>query len=97
MLRAWESSSGCFLGLFCDTLHFHVRLDSADPGVQLCVYHYKGSHDPNTCYLTEQQCPGNRTYEYDTTDTSDFVIQVSRVASSTPTCTPYTVFVSQNH
>jgi len=81
-----------------DSFDVRIRLDSPDPGIQMCAYrHPTGNHDPN-CYLSEETCPTNRYYRKDGSlgpdDSADFVIKVYRTASSTPTCTSYTLFMS---
>lgn len=85
-------------GFFSDDFNVKVRLQSSDPGIQMCVYrHRTGSHQTD-CFLEEETCPQNRYYErdgsYGTDDSADFTIKVTRVASTAPTCTSYTVFAS---
>jgi hypothetical protein len=86
-------------GFFTDSYDVKVRLDSADPGIAMCVYHNSGNQPPaGTCYFSEEVCPASRYYEkggsWGGDDSADYVVKVYRTAQSTPTCTPYTVFMS---
>lgn len=83
---------------FTDDYKVKVRLSSSDPGITMCVYRNNtGSHSPD-CFYTNESCPSNGYYEKDgsfgTSDEADYIVKVTRTASSTPTCTPYTVFMS---
>jgi hypothetical protein len=81
---------------FSDSYDVRIRLDSADPGIAMCVYR-SGGHQSD-CFFTGENCPQNRYYEYSgswgTDDSADYIIKVYRTASTTPTCTSYTVFAS---
>lgn len=75
-----------------------VRLDSTDPTIKLCVYrHDTPSHD-NDCYFSNESCPANRTYQHGGSagagDDADFIVKVYRDANVGPTCTAYTLFMS---
>jgi len=81
-----------------DDFDVRISLSSPDPGIQMCVYrHPTSNHDPS-CFLTEETCPTNRAYRKNggliTDDSADFVIKVYRTTSSAPTCTSYTLFMS---
>jgi hypothetical protein len=83
---------------FSDDFKVKVRLASTDPGIQMCVYRNNtGSHQPD-CFFTNEACPSNGYFEKDgsfgSSDEADFIVKVFRTASSTATCTPYTVFMS---
>lgn len=83
---------------FEDDYRVKVRLSSTDPGITMCVYRNNtGSHQAD-CFYTNEACPTNGYYEKDgsfgDSDEADYIVKVFRVASSTPTCTPYTVFMS---
>ena len=83
---------------FSDDFNVKVRLSSTDPGIRMCVYRNNvGSHQ-NDCFFTNEACPSNGYFEKDgsfgTSDEADFIVKVFRTASSAPTCTPYTVFMS---
>jgi hypothetical protein len=83
---------------FSDDFNVKVSLSSNDPAIQMCVYRNKtGSHQVD-CFFSEEVCPGNRYYEKDgslgSSDDADFIVKVTRLVSSAPSCTPYTVFAS---
>jgi hypothetical protein len=86
-------------GFFSDAYDVKIRLDSADPGIQMCVYHHGGSQPAaGTCFFSDEVCPANRYYEkngsWGTDDSADYVIKVFRTPQSTPTCSTYTLFMS---
>ncbi len=81
-----------------DDFDVRIRLDSADPNIQMCVYrHNTGAHE-NDCFFSNEACPSNRTYRRDSSgagdDSADFIIKVYRNKNAPPTCTAYTVFMS---
>jgi hypothetical protein len=83
---------------FSDDFDVKISLSSNDPGIQMCVYRNKtGSHQVD-CFFSEEVCPGNRYYQkggsLGTSDDADFIVKVTRLVSSAPSCTPYTVFAS---
>jgi hypothetical protein len=84
--------------LFSETFRVKVRLSSSDPGINFCVYRNDSSSHQSDCFFMNEVCPSNRYFEKGGSDVSgddaDFVVKVFRTASSTPTCTPYTVFMS---
>ncbi len=84
--------------LFSEKFKVKVRLSSSDPGIQMCVYRADTSSHQADCFFTNEVCPSNNYYEkggsYGSNDDADFIVKVFRTASSTPTCTPYTVFMS---
>ncbi|MFZ5470578.1 MAG: choice-of-anchor D domain-containing protein [Myxococcota bacterium] len=82
---------------FSDDFDVRISLSSTDPGIFMCVYrHGTGSHD-NDCYFSSEVC-GVRSFRKDSSGTgddgADFIIKVYRTATSTPTCTSYTVFMN---
>lgn len=84
--------------LFDENFKVKVRLVSSDPGISVCIYrHPTGSAQPD-CFFDNEVCPQTRYYEKGGSgggsDDADFVVKVSRIASSAPTCTSYTVFMS---
>lgn len=79
-----------------DDFNVKVRLDSADPNIQLCVYRKGGAHQTD-CFFTEENCPANRSFQKGGglgDDDADFIVKVQRAPGKGPTCTSYTVFVS---
>lgn len=83
-----------------DDFDVRVRLESSDPGIQFCIYRFNtGAHD-NACILENESCPGNRSYRRDgsggSDDSADFTIKVFRAPGSAPSCTSYTLFVSND-
>jgi hypothetical protein len=86
-------------GFFTDSYDVKIRLDSADPGIQMCVYHHQGGQPgAGECYFSEEVCPTSRYYEHGGNfggdDGAEYVIKVFRTAQSAATCTPYTLFMS---
>ncbi|MBL8950808.1 MAG: hypothetical protein JNK82_08535, partial [Myxococcaceae bacterium] len=83
---------------FSDDYDVKIRLDSADPGIRMCVYRNGGANLPGTCFLSGETCPSNRFYRHDGSlgpeDGSDYVVKIFRDPQSPATCTPYTLFVS---
>ncbi len=84
--------------LFTENFKVKVRLSSSDPGIAMCVYRSDTSSHQNDCFFTNEVCPSSRYMEkggsYGPDDSADFTVKVYRTASTTPTCTPYTVFMS---
>jgi hypothetical protein len=87
--------------VFSDDFDVRVRLESPDPGIEFCIYRYNvGAHE-NACILENESCPGAaRSYRRDgdigPDDSADFTVKVFRRQSTVPTCTNYTVFISNN-
>lgn len=84
--------------LFGDDYQVRVRLESSDPGIGLCLYRHDTASHQSECYFDNVECPANRTYKRDGTavkeDGAEFIVKVIRLASTAPTCTTYTVFMS---
>jgi len=83
--------------VFGDDFDVRITLTSADPTIEMCVYrHRTGSHD-TSCYNEGESC-GSRSYRRDgslgSDDSADFDIKVYRRANAAPTCTMYTVSMS---
>jgi hypothetical protein len=80
-----------------DDFDVKIRLDSADPGIRMCVYRHGGAHQSD-CFFSEETCPSNRFYRDDGSivsgDDADYVIKIFRDPQSAPTCSPYTLFVT---
>jgi hypothetical protein len=86
-------------GFFTDSYDVKILLSSADPGIQMCVYHHLGSQPgAGECYFSDEVCPTSRYYEmggnFGGDDSAEYIIKVFRTEQSTPTCTPYTLFMS---
>lgn len=83
--------------VFGDDFDVRITLTSSDPTIEMCVYrHRTGSHD-TSCYNEGESC-GSRSYRRDgslgSDDGADFDIKVYRRANAGPTCTMYTVSMS---
>lgn len=84
-----------------DYYDVRVRLTTSDPNIQLCVYRTPGS-GPQGCSMASPSCyaPGSAYYEYggswSADDSADYLIVIQRAANTQPTCTPYTLQVSNN-
>lgn len=80
-----------------DDFNVKVKLDSADPTLQLCVYRYDtGSAQPD-CFFTNESCPTDRSFQKGGGlggDDADFVVKVSRAPNKGPTCVSYTLSIS---
>lgn len=95
ILRFFAKDSSQF---FDDDWRVKVRLTSTDPSIKLCVYrHDTGSHQ-NECYFTNEVCPSTRYYQKNGSlgsgDDADFTVKVFRDPNVAPTCTTYTLFMS---
>ncbi len=80
-----------------DDFKVKIRLESNDPGIQMCIYRYDTGSRTTECYFTNETCPSNRSYQKGGglgEDGAEFIVKVFRTQSSAPTCTPYTVFMS---
>ncbi len=90
-----DTSSG---QLFGDDYDVKISLSSPDPNIRMCVYRNSGRNLPGNCFFSGEQCPSSRFYRHDGSygsgDDSDYIVKVFRDPGSPPTCTPYTVFVS---
>ena len=84
--------------LFSDSFDVKIRLESNDPTIRLCVYRYPTGSHQSECYLANEVCPDNRTFHQSgkgaSNDGSDYVVKVYREEGAAPSCTPYTVFMS---
>ncbi len=84
--------------VFSEAFDVKVSLSSADPNIMFCIYRKGTANHLNECYWTEENCPSNRSYRkdgsYGSEDGADFIVKVFRRASTAPTCTTYTVFMS---
>ncbi|MBI3185336.1 MAG: choice-of-anchor D domain-containing protein [Myxococcales bacterium] len=82
---------------FSDDFDVKVRVVSNDPAIKMCVYRYgTGSHQTD-CYWTNEVCPSTLTYRQGGSlggDSADFIVKVYREPGKAPTCTPYTVYMS---
>ena len=83
---------------FSDSFDVRVSLSSSDPNIKMCVYHHENGSHQTSCEWTDETCPQNNSYEKDGSwgsgDDADFIVKVYRVDGAAPTCTPYTVFMS---
>jgi hypothetical protein len=83
--------------IFSDDFDVRITLNSADPGIQFCIYRFGTEDHQNECFFTGENCPSNRSYRHDGSlgreDGSDFTIKIYRTQSTTPSCIPYSVFM----
>lgn len=84
--------------MLSDDFDVRINLSSSDPGIRLCIYRHRADNHDVDCYFTDENCPSTRTYRKDgstgSEDGADFLIKVFRQPGSAPTCTSYTVFMS---
>lgn len=94
IIRFFGEDASQFLS---DDYDVRITLNSADPGIQFCVYRFGTSAHQNECFFTGENCPANRSYRHDGStgpdDSSDYTIKIFRTQSSEPSCIPYTVFM----
>jgi hypothetical protein len=80
-----------------DNFKVKVRLSSSDPTIRMCVYRHDGGQSAE-CYWNNESCPTNREYEKGGSsggnDDANFLVKVSRNPGAAPTCTTYTLFIS---
>lgn len=80
---------------FGEDFDVNINLSSSDPGITMCVSRYDTGNSVNECYPDSNKVCGIRSLRRDGTygseDGAMFYIKVYRTASTTPTCTPYTV------
>jgi len=83
--------------IFSEDFDVRITLASADPTIEMCVYRKRNTSHDSSCYNEEESC-GSRAYRRDgslgTEDGADFDIKVYRRANAAPTCTMYTVSMS---
>ncbi len=81
---------------FSDDYDVRVRLESADPGIEMCVYRRDVEPAESACFFENESC--GRSYRNDGgwpgEDGADYIVRVRRTQSSVPSCIPYTVFMS---
>ena len=82
---------------FDDDFDVRINLDSADPGLRMCVYRHQTDVHLSECFFENESCPSDGQFRRDgsfgSDDSADFIIRVFRDPNSAPTCAPYTVFV----
>ncbi len=96
MIRFFGEDSS---GFFNEEYNVKIRLESTDPSIGMCVYRHDTADHSSECFFDNEDCPPGRYYERDGTlvkeDGADYVIKVKRLVSGgAPTCTTYTVFMS---
>jgi hypothetical protein len=94
IVRFHGTDSSQFLS---DDYDVRVTLESADPGIQFCIYRFGTEAHQNECFFTGEVCPSNRSYRHDgdlgPDDGSDYTIKVYRTMSTEPSCIPYSLFM----
>lgn len=81
--------------VFGDDFDVRIRLESADPSIEMCVYRHDTGQHENACFYENEQCGRSvrRDGSYGRGDDADFIIKISRRSGAAPTCTSYTVFM----
>lgn len=83
--------------VFGDDFDVRITLNSADPNIDMCVYRHRTTGHDSACYMEGESC-GSRSYRRDgslgSEDGADFDIKIFRRANAAPTCTTYTVNMS---
>jgi hypothetical protein len=82
--------------IFSDAYDVRINIQSADPNIKMCVYRHGTSAHLNQCFFEGETCTTSyeRTGSVGTDDSCDYTIKVFRAPSTAPTCTPYTIFLS---
>lgn len=80
-----------------DDFDVRINLNAADPTIEMCVYRKGGTSHDASCYMQGETC-GIRSYRRSgsigSEDGADFDIKVYRRTNAAPTCTTYTVSMS---
>ena len=83
--------------VFSEDYDVRITLSSGDPGITMCVSRYNTPVSVNECYPESNKVCGIRSFRrdgsYGTEDGAMYYIKVYRTASSTPSCTPYTLYM----
>lgn len=83
--------------VFSENFDVNITLTSSDPGITMCVSRYDTGTVVSECYADSNKSCGirslNRDGSYGREDGAMFYIKVYRTQGSTPTCTPYTVYM----
>ena len=82
--------------LFGDDFDVRINLNSADPGISMCVSRSGGGSSAQGCAISNETCGRSfrRDGSYGSEDGADFSIRIFRTASTMPVCTSYTVLMS---
>ena len=82
---------------FGEDFDVKIRLTSSDPTIRMCVYRHNGGNT-SECYWSNPTCPTNREYRKTgsagSEDGANFLVKVFREDGAAPTCTAYTLFMS---
>ncbi len=83
---------------FSEDYDVRVRLMSNDATIQMCVYRYDTGSPLSDCYFANEACPQDGNFRHKGSlvsgDDADYVVKITRAAGAGPTCTPYTVYIS---
>lgn len=81
---------------FSDSYDVRISLSTQDPTILMCVYHYSTSNHVNGCFLNNETCA--RSYDSGGggigNDGAEYYIKIYRAPNAGPTCTQYTVYMS---
>ncbi len=82
---------------FGEDFDVKVRLTTSDPSIRMCVYRHDGGNS-NECYWSNPSCPTNGQYRKTgsagSEDGANFLVKVFRAEGAAPTCSTYTLYVS---
>ncbi len=80
-----------------DDFDVRISLTTSDPSIEMCIYRKSGTSHDSSCYMQGETC-GIRSFRRDgsigSEDGADFDIKIYRRANAAPTCTTYTVNMS---
>jgi hypothetical protein len=81
---------------FSDAYLVRIRLTSSDPTLQLCVYRFDTAAPTSACFLADETCTRDfsRAGTWGPDDSAEYHLRVFRAPGAAPTCTPYTVWMS---
>ncbi|MHB8873162.1 MAG: choice-of-anchor D domain-containing protein [Myxococcaceae bacterium] len=81
---------------FSDDFNVNIRLVSSDPNIKMCVYRYDTTSHLSDCYFANEVCANSyhKGGSLGSSDDADFTIKVYRNPGMAPTCTQYTLSMS---
>lgn len=79
-----------------DDFDVRVRLETSDPGIEMCVYRHDTGNHESACFFDNEECTTSyrRNGSWPGDDSADFSIKLRRRPGAAPACSSYTIFVS---
>lgn len=83
---------------FHDGYNVRVSVQSSDPGIKVCVDRHETTAPSDQCVLENEECPTDLQYSHGGSalhdDSAEYVVKVFRDPGAAPTCTAFTVSIS---